>query len=100
MSSSRLDALKAMAEKKPDDAMIHYGLGMEYRKAGETQGAVDAFRTVVRVNPDYTAAYQELGSLLVELGETNEAQHIFELGIAVADRTGAWKPREHMKRLL
>jgi tetratricopeptide (TPR) repeat protein len=100
MSNSRLDALKAMAEKKPDDAMIQYGLGSEYKKAGDKAGAAEAFRAVIRANPEYTAAYQELGSLLVELGQSDEAKQVLEQGTAVADRMGAWKPREHMKRLL
>lgn len=98
-NQSRLDALKAMAEKKPDDAMIHYGLGTEYKKAGDLANAVDAFRTVIRNNSDYTAAYQELGSTLVEMGEHDEALRVFRDGIATADRTGAWKAREHMTRL-
>jgi predicted Zn-dependent protease len=97
---SRLDAFKAMAEKKPNDAMVHYGLGSEYRKAGDRAAAADAFRAVIRNSPEYTAAYQELGSILVELGETAEAARVLREGVAVADRTGAWKPREHMKRLL
>jgi Flp pilus assembly protein TadD len=99
-STTRLDALKAMAEKKPDDPMIQYGLGTEYRKAGDNAHAAEAFRAVVRANPDYTAAYQELGSILLDLGDRGEARSVFERGIAVADRTGAWKPRDHMKRLL
>src|ERR1044072_4018297 len=68
MSNSRLEALKAMAEKKPDRPMINYGLGLEYKKAGDREQAVEAFRAVVRANPSYTAAYQELGALLLELG--------------------------------
>src|SRR3954470_20972331 len=96
-SQSRLDALKAMAEKKPDDAMIQYGLGTEYKKAGDAESAVAAFRAVVRLNPDYTAAYQELGTILLGLGRGDEARQVFTEGVVVADRTGAWKPREHMK---
>ena len=99
-SNSRLDALKAMAEKKPDDAMVHYGLAVEYKKVGDAARAAEAFRAVVRVNPEYTAAYQELGSLLIQTGELDEAKRVLEQGIGVADRTGAWKPREHMGRLL
>jgi Flp pilus assembly protein TadD len=89
-----------MAEKRPDDAMIHYGLATEYRKANDLASAAAAFRTVVEKNPDYTAAWQELGSILVELGEREEAARVLREGIAVADRTGAWKPREHMRRVL
>lgn len=97
---SRLEALKAMAEKKPGDPMVNYGLGLEYRKAGDVAAAVEAFRAVIHASPDYTAAYQELGSALLDLGRGADAAEVFEQGIAVADRTGAWKPRDHMKRLL
>jgi Flp pilus assembly protein TadD len=97
---SRLDALKAMAEKRPDDAMVHYGLGTEYRKAGDLANAASAFRTVVEKSPTYTAAWQELGSVLVEMGQRDEAARVFREGIETADRTGAWKAREHMRRLL
>src|SRR6185369_7298940 len=97
---SRLDALKAMAEKKPNDAMIHYGLGTEYRKAGDLEAAAAAFRVVIQNNPSYTAAFPELGAVLVNLGPREEAIGVFRDGVETADRTGAWKAREHMKRLL
>jgi Flp pilus assembly protein TadD len=97
---SRLEALKAMAEKRPDDPMVHYGLGSECRKAGDLEGAAAAFRTVVSIKADYTAAWQELGSVLAELGRREEAATVLREGIEVADRAGAWKPREHMKRVL
>ena len=99
-TQSRLDALKAMAEKRPDDAMVHYGLGLEYRKAGDLASAALAFENVLRVNADYTAAYQELGSTLAELGRRDEARDVLSRGVETADRTGAWKAREHMKRVL
>ncbi len=97
---SRLEALKAMAEKRPDDPMIHYGLGSELRKLGNLPDAALSFRRVVTLNPSYTAAWQELGSILVEAGDREAAILALREGIAVADRTGAWKPREHMTRLL
>lgn len=99
-TSSRLETLQAMAEKRPSDAMIQYGLGAEYRKLGRLDEAAAAFRACVAANPSYTAAWQELGSVLVESGNTEEARGAFREGLEVADRTGAWKAREHMRRLL
>jgi Flp pilus assembly protein TadD len=99
-TQSRLEALKAMAEKRPDDAMVHYGLGSEYRKAGDLASAAMAFENVIRANPDYTAAYQELGSVLAEMGRRDQARDVLTRGVETADRTGAWKAREHMKRVL
>lgn len=89
-----------MAEKRPNDPMVQYGLGTEYKKAGDLASAANAFRAVVAANPAYTAAWQELGSVLVDAGERDEAVRVFREGVDVADRAGAWKAREHMKRLL
>ena len=100
MTQSRLQALEAMAVSRPDDAMVHYGLGLEYRKAGDLAKAADAFSVVVRVNPEYTAAFQELGSVLVELGRHEDARRVFVDGVATAERNGASRARDHIGRLL
>ena len=99
-SQSRLEALKAMAEKKPGDAMIQYGLGTEYRKAGDLAAAAEAFKATVEINPEYTAAWQELGSVLAAMDDRAGAIRVLREGVETADRTGAWKAREHMKRIL
>ena len=56
-----------MASAQPDDVMIWYGLGSEYVKLEQWTEAVEALRHVLRINPDYTAAYQMLGSALASL---------------------------------
>ena len=89
-----------MASAQPDDAMIWYGLGSEYVKVENWDEAVLALRNVVRINPDYTAAYQMLGSALMSQGEREEARRAWTSGIEAAERTGAWKARGHMEGLL
>ena len=100
MAQSRLDIFAEMARQQPDDAMIWYGLASEYMKAERWAEAAAALRNVVRVNPDYTAAYQLLGTALANQGETEEARRAWAEGVAVATRTGAWKARQHMETLL
>ena len=100
MSQSRIDAFTAMLKDQPDNEMIWYGLANEYTKLEKWTEAVDAFRNVIRIKPDYTAAYQMLGSALMTLGEHNEAKRAWTEGIEVAGRTGAWKARQHMEGLL
>jgi predicted Zn-dependent protease len=100
MAQSRIDVFKQMAEVQPDDAMIWYGLGSEYVKLEQWSEAVEALRHVLRINPDYTAAYQMLGSALASLGERDEARRAWTEGIETANRTGAWKARSHMEGLL
>jgi predicted Zn-dependent protease len=64
------------------------------------QEAVDALRRTLGLNPDYTSAYQMLGTALENLGQRDAARVAWTEGVEVATRTGAWKAREHMERLL
>ena len=89
-----------MASAAPDDALVWYGLGSEYVKVENWEEAITALRNVVSINPDYTAAYQMLGSALMSRGEREEARRVWTAGIEAAERTGAWKARGHMEGLL
>ena len=100
MSQSRIEAFEAMLKDQPDEVMIWYGLGNEYFKLERWADAANALRQVVRLNPDYTAAYQMLGSALAGAGANDEARAAWTEGISAATRTGAWKARQHMERLL
>lgn len=100
MSQTRIDAFEAMTQTQPDNEMIWYGLASEYTKLARWPEAIEALRNVIRIKPDYTAAYQMLGSALLQEGQTEAARQIWTEGIAVADRTGAWKARQHMEGLL
>jgi uncharacterized protein HemY len=100
MSESRIEIFRQMAQDDPRNAMIWYGLGSEYVKLEQWSEAAEALRRVVELNPDYTAAYQMLGSALLKEGAPEEARRAWTAGIEAADRTGAWKARQHMEGLL
>jgi predicted Zn-dependent protease len=100
MSQSRIDAFTAMLKDQPDNEMIWYGLANEYTKLENWPEAIEALRNVIRIKPDYTSAYQMLGAALVKQGEPEEARRAWMDGIEAANRTGAWKARQHMEGLL
>lgn len=100
MSQERIDALKAMADAQPEEAMVWYGLANEYFKLARWQEAAEALTRVVELNADYTSAHQMLGSALSHLGRHDEARRAWTQGVEVANRTGAWKARQHMEGLL
>ena len=100
MAQSRIDIFAEMVRQQPDDAMIWYGLGSEYMKAERWSEAASALQNVVKLNPDYTAAYQMLGTALASVGQREEASHVWTKGVEVARRTGAWKAQQHMEGLL
>src|SRR5688572_6854931 len=90
----------AMAQQQPGEPMIWYGLANEYTKLSRWSEAVDALRRVVHLNPDYTSAYQLLGTALINQGQREEARRAWSEGVEVARRTGAWKAQQHMENLL
>jgi predicted Zn-dependent protease len=100
MAQSRIEIFVEMVKQQPGDAMIWYGLASEYMKTERWGEAADALESVVRINPDYTAAYQMLGTALLNQGRKEEARRAWEQGIEVARRTGAWKAQQHMEGLL
>ncbi|HEY0547597.1 MAG TPA: tetratricopeptide repeat protein [Pyrinomonadaceae bacterium] len=97
---SRIEIFQEMTRQQPADAMIWYGLASEFVKLERWQEAADALRRVVTLNPDYTAAFQMLGTALTNLNQTEEARRVWTQGIEAATRTGAWKARQHMEGLL
>jgi uncharacterized protein HemY len=100
LSQSRIEIFEQMAQSAPQDVMVWYGLASEYTKLEDWAKASEALRRVVEINSDYTAAYQMLGTALNNQGEREEARRVWQEGIKAADRTGAWKARQHMEGLL
>jgi predicted Zn-dependent protease len=100
MTQSRIDAFTAMLKDQPDNEMIWYGLANDYMKLENWPAAIEALRNVIRIKPDYTSAYQMLGSALVKQEGIEEARRVWMEGIEAANRTGAWKARQHMEALL
>ncbi len=100
MAQSRIDAFTTMLNDQPDNEMIWYGLANEYMKMENWPAAIEAFRNVIRIKPEYTSAYQLLGAALIKQEGHAEARRVWMEGIEVANRTGAWKARQHMEALL
>ena len=88
MASTRLDVLKSMVAQNPKDSFSRYGLAMEYRNAGDLEGAVREFRELIAVNPDYAYAYFHGGQTLEKLGRLEEAGAMYRAGIESATRSG------------
>ena len=100
MAQSRIDIFAEMVKQQPGDALVWYGLASEYFKLERWSEATDALQKTVQLNPDYTAAYQMLGTALLAQGKLEEARRAWVEGIEAANRTGAWKARQHMEGLL
>jgi uncharacterized protein HemY len=100
MNQSKIEIFTAMLAEQPENAMIWYGLASEQYKLQNWSEVAKSLRQVVSLNPDYTAAYQMLGTVLANAADLAGAQQAWRDGIDAADRTGAWKAKQHMSALL
>ena len=68
--------------------MLRFSLGHEYLKGGEAAKAVSYFREAVALDPEYSAAWKQLGHALVANKEPAEAIAAWHHGVAVAEGRG------------
>jgi tetratricopeptide (TPR) repeat protein len=96
----RLAMLKQFLEQNPNDAFARYGLAMEYARAGEMDAALQEFGTLLKANPDYTAAYFQAAQALARAERMEEARQWLRDGIACAERTGDQHAKSEMAAML
>jgi Flp pilus assembly protein TadD len=87
-AKSPLEAFEELAAKAPDNVVVRYSLGLEYLKAKRYAEAERELREALRLKPDYSAAYRELGKSLVGLERLDEAREVYSKGAKVACEKG------------
>ncbi|MBI3694735.1 MAG: tetratricopeptide repeat protein [Acidobacteria bacterium] len=88
MEKSRLEILHEFVAANPGDSFVRYGLAQEFLKGGQFNEALEQFRELLRLNPDYAAAYYHTGQTLEKLGRPEEAKQIYRQGIELTGRLG------------
>jgi tetratricopeptide (TPR) repeat protein len=81
MVQAKIEIFTAMLAEQPENAMIWYGLAAEQYKLKNWAEAAKSLRRVVSLNPDYTAAYQLLGTALANAGDLAGAQQPGEMAL-------------------
>lgn len=87
MSEQRIEALRRMLERDPDDTRVRFGLAAEYERLGRWEDVVRELRDYLDRSEDEGNAWGRLGRALLELGREDEAR--------AAYRTGAEAAHEH-----
>ncbi|MGH2361316.1 MAG: tetratricopeptide repeat protein, partial [bacterium] len=77
MEKSRLETLQEFVAANPGDSFVRYGLAQEYLNRGDPEKALEQFRELMRMNPDYVAAYYHGGQALEKLGRVEEAREVY-----------------------
>lgn len=104
MSAERINAFLAMLDRGQDSALLRYSLGNEYLGMENFEEAVSHLQSAVRLDPDYSAAWKQLGRALAQLNRDGEAIAAYREGIDIAERNGDRQAAKEMnvflKRLL
>ncbi|MFN0153676.1 MAG: tetratricopeptide repeat protein [Gaiella sp.] len=96
----RVEILRAILSRDENDEVSWFGLGRALLELDRAAEARDAFSQALRIKPDYTAAYRDLGRASLESGDAPAARETLERGIEVAERTGDLQTRREMEVFL
>ena len=88
MSNSKIENLKALVEKNPDNPLGRYGLANEYLKLEMYEEAIDQVEAYLKLKDDQGAVYRMLGEALLKLGRKEDAKEAYKKGIEAAHRHG------------
>jgi E3 SUMO-protein ligase RanBP2 len=88
MSEQRIDALRRMVERKPDDPRARFGLAAEYERLGRWEEAVRELEAYLAIAQDEGNAWGRLGRALGKLGRDEDARAAYRRGIEEAQRHG------------
>lgn len=100
MSSSRLESLKGLVRKNPDNPLGRYGLANEYMTLEMYEEAVTEINAYLKLKDDQGAVYRMLGEALLKLGRKEDAKEAYKKGIEAAESHGHPGMAEEFKETL
>ena len=96
MSAALINFERMLAAGK-DGALLRFGIGSEYLKAGDAVAAAAHLQRAVVLDPGYSAAWKLLGKALSAEGREDEALAAWREGIAAAERKGDKQAMKEMQ---
>ncbi len=88
MSTARLDTMRAMVERQPDNALARFGLANEYAKLGQHREASEHYAAYLERYDDEGSGFLRFAESLRQLGRTEESMAALDRGVRAATRFG------------
>lgn len=98
--SARLDSLRALCGGPRDGALLRVALANALIDAGANAEAIVELRRALEFDPDYSAAWKQLGKLLAESGDAAAATDAYRHGIEAAKKRGDKQAEKEMQVFL
>jgi tetratricopeptide (TPR) repeat protein len=86
--SERLEKLRQLLERDPDDPFVLYGIALEHKKLGNAKSAIDYLDRTIAADSGYCYAYYQKGQVQESLGDPRAARETYQKGIAAAQLKG------------
>jgi Tfp pilus assembly protein PilF len=98
LSSRRaIENLEKLLAGGKDSALLRFGLGSEYLKAGDAGMAAGHLQRALALDPGYSAAWKLLGQALTALNRFSEALDAYRHGIEAAESNGDVQAAKEMR---
>ena len=98
--NQRIDTIRSLLAKSPDDVFLHYSLGMELLSAERFDEAAAAFNECIELDEQYLPAYVEAGKASRSAGRAEAAGEYFTRAMALAGRLGDTHAQDAIRQQL
>ncbi len=100
---SMIDQFERMILEGKDSALLRFGLGTEYLRAGLHVDAATHLAAAIKLDPGYSAAWKLLGKACEASGDSRRAGEVWRAGIEAAlakgDKQAAKEMQVFLRRL-
>ena len=96
----RRDALETMLADDPNDTFALYGLALEYKVEQKLSEAQQLLTRTIELDPEHLYAYYQLGEILMNLGDDEEAEEVLSSGADMAEKVGDAKALGELRALI
>lgn len=100
ITTPRMQQLRRMLERTPDDPFLLYGIALEYKKTNDFDNAIEYLDRALRADAGYCYAYFQKGQVLESRGDLEAARRIYREGIEAATRKGDEHARSEIEGAL
>jgi len=95
--STLTENLERLLQSGKDGALLRFSLGSQYLKLHQPEDAIEHLQRAVAFDPDYSAAWKQLGRAFAESGRPQEALEVYRRGIEAAHRKGDKQAEREMQ---